>query len=72
MDRGLSLTGSGKCYGGIQNGAPNLSIWGDVFLKSQYVVFDGTVGSERIGFSRQAVEVVPAIGLSADIVPVPS
>jgi Eukaryotic aspartyl protease len=53
VDRGLSATGSGKCYGGIQNGSPNLSIWGDIFLKSQFAVFDGG-DQPRIGFAHQA------------------
>lgn len=54
LDRGKSMTGSGRCYGGVQSGSPSLSIWGDIFLKSQFVVFEGGV-VPRIGFARQAV-----------------
>ncbi|PYI25023.1 aspartic protease pep1 [Aspergillus japonicus CBS 114.51] len=46
-------TGSSTCYGGIQsNEGLGLSILGDVFLKSQYVVFDSQ--GPRIGFAAQA------------------
>jgi aspergillopepsin I len=57
VNRGLSATGSGKCYGGIQNGSPSLSIWGDIFLKSQFAVFDGRE-PPRIGFAHQAMKAV--------------
>ena len=53
LDRGRSATGSGKCFGGVQVGSPALSIWGDVFLKSQFVVFDGRE-PPRIGFAKQS------------------
>jgi hypothetical protein len=54
MNRSLSQTpGSPFCYGGIQQGSPTLSIWGDVFLKSQFAVFDGR-DPPRIGFAKQA------------------
>jgi len=47
-------TGSSTCFGGIQsdNGI-GFSIFGDIFLKSQYVVFDVSQGSPRIGFGQQ-------------------
>jgi aspergillopepsin I len=52
VNRGLSATGSGLCYGGIQNGSPSLSIWGDIFMKSQFAVFDGSE-PPRLGFAPQ-------------------
>lgn len=53
MNRSLSMTkGSTSCYGGIQQGSNTLSIWGDVFLKSQFAVFDGRT-PPRIGFAKQ-------------------
>ncbi|PYI02828.1 aspergillopepsin I precursor [Aspergillus sclerotiicarbonarius CBS 121057] len=46
-------TGSSTCYGGIQsNSGVGLSILGDVFLKSQYVVFDSE--GPQLGFAAQA------------------
>lgn len=53
MNRSLSTTGSGLCYGGIQQTSDGFSIWGDVFLKSQFVVFDGS-DPPRLGFAPQA------------------
>jgi aspergillopepsin I len=44
--------GSSYCLGGIQKDDGNGSIFGDVFLKSQYVVFD--FGTPKIGFAPQA------------------
>lgn len=45
--------GSGKTYGGIQsNSGIGFSIFGDVFLKSQYVVFDAS--GPQLGFAAQA------------------
>jgi len=45
--------GSNTCYGGIQsNSGIGFSIFGDVFLKSQYVVFDAS--GPKIGFAPQA------------------
>jgi aspergillopepsin I len=43
-----------SCFGGVQsNSGIGMSIFGDIFLKSQYVVFDQTQGSPRIGFGQQ-------------------
>ncbi|KAI9043422.1 pepsin-like aspartic protease [Aspergillus affinis] len=45
--------GGSSCFGGIQsNSGLGLSILGDVFLKSQYAVFDSE--GPRIGFAKQA------------------
>jgi hypothetical protein len=42
------------CFGGLQSSAGiGFSIFGDIFLKSQYVVFDASQGSPRIGFGQQ-------------------
>ena len=44
--------GSGDCLGGLQsNEGIGMSIFGDVFLKSQYVVFDSD--GPQIGFAAQ-------------------
>ncbi|KAF2675428.1 protease B, partial [Microthyrium microscopicum] len=54
LDRGKSATGSGRCFGGVQMGSPALSIWGDIFLKSQFVVFEHVNDTNpRIGFAKQ-------------------
>ncbi|MCJ1328799.1 Type I transmembrane sorting receptor [Thelotrema lepadinum] len=49
-------TGSSTCFGGIQatDASLGFSIYGDVFLKSQYVVFDRTQSTPRLGFAPQA------------------
>ncbi|KAA8652692.1 hypothetical protein EYZ11_007965 [Aspergillus tanneri] len=45
--------GSQSCFGGIQsNSGLGFTIFGDVFLKSQYVVFDSQ--GPRLGFAKQA------------------
>jgi len=47
--------GSQSCFGGIQSDTSiGFAIYGDVFLKSQYVVFDQTQGTPRLGFAPQA------------------
>lgn len=41
------------CYGGVQsNSGAGSTVMGDVFLKTQFVVFD--VHAPRIGFAQQA------------------
>lgn len=43
------------CFGGIQvNTGLGMSIFGDIFLKSKYVIHDMTNGSPRLGFAQQA------------------
>ncbi|KAK8152975.1 aspartic peptidase domain-containing protein [Phyllosticta citrichinensis] len=43
-----------NCYGGIQGSSSiGLSIIGDIFLKSQFVVFDQTQASPRLGWAQQ-------------------
>lgn len=48
-------TGSSTCFGGIQdNTGIGFSIFGDIFLKSKYVVFEQKAsGTPRIGFADQ-------------------
>ena len=43
------------CFGGIQSDSSiGFAIYGDVFLKSQYVVFDKSQGSPRLGLAPKA------------------
>jgi aspergillopepsin I len=44
-----------NCFGGIQSRGSNpFSIYGDVFLKSQYVVFDQRNGGPQVAFAPKA------------------
>jgi hypothetical protein len=45
--------GGSKCFGGVQsNSALGETIFGDVFLKSQFVIFDGS-STPRLGFAAK-------------------
>ncbi|KAK7635556.1 secreted aspartic proteinase precursor [Phyllosticta citricarpa] len=45
---------AGNCYGGLQsNGGMSVAILGDIFIKSQFIVYDQTQTTYRLGFARQ-------------------
>jgi hypothetical protein len=49
-----SPVGDGTCFGGMQpNDQIGMSIFGDIFLKSKYIVHEMS-GSPRLGFAQQA------------------
>jgi hypothetical protein len=48
-------TSGSTCFGGIQDDAGiGFSIFGDIFLKSKYVVFENNGSQPRIGIAQQA------------------
>ncbi|KAF1833104.1 aspartic protease PEP1 [Decorospora gaudefroyi] len=50
-----ATVGDGFCYGGIQEDTGiGFSIFGDIFLKSLYVVFESGGPAPRLGFAQQA------------------
>jgi hypothetical protein len=47
-------TGSSTCFGGIQSSAGvGINIFGDIFLKSKYVVFESSGSSPRLALADQ-------------------
>ena len=51
----FAAIGDGTCFGGIQSSAGvGINIFGDMFLKNQYVIFDQTQSSPRLGFAQGA------------------
>jgi hypothetical protein len=46
---------STTCFGGLQSDAGiGFAIFGDIFLKSQYVIFDESQSTPRLGFGQKA------------------
>lgn len=49
--------GDGTCFGGLQDGSGiGFNIYGDIFIKSQFIVFDKgmTSAGPRVGFAAQS------------------
>ncbi len=47
-------SGSATCFGGLQSSAGvGVNIFGDVFLKAQFVVFDDAAGGPQLGFAAK-------------------
>ncbi|EOD43227.1 putative aspartic endopeptidase pep1 protein [Neofusicoccum parvum UCRNP2] len=45
----------GNCYGGLQqNDNIGIAILGDIFIKSQFIVYDQSTTPPRVGFAKQA------------------
>ena len=46
---------NGQCFGGVQSNAGiGFNIFGDIWLKSQFVVFDDAAGGPQIGYAAKA------------------
>jgi aspergillopepsin I len=55
IDYAPLTSGSSTCFGGLQaNTGIGFSIFGDVFLKAVYAIFDVSTGSPRLGFAAQS------------------